>query len=80
MIITEVHRNKEVVADLILDRQQIVAIFQNHSEWGPRALGNRSILFDPANIEATLSLGFIILSFFFVNLKFLNQFLIKTPL
>ena len=52
MIITEVHRNKEVVADLILDRQQIVAIFQNHSEWGPRALGNRSILFDPANIEA----------------------------
>ena len=52
MIITEVHRNKEVVADLILDRQQIVAIYQNHSEWGPRALGNRSILFDPANIEA----------------------------
>ena len=52
MIITEVHRNQEVVADLILDRQQIVAIFQNHSEWGPRALGNRSILFDPANIEA----------------------------
>ena len=52
MIITEVHRNKEVVADLILDRQQIVAIYQNHSEWGPRALGNRSILFDPTNPEA----------------------------
>ena len=52
MIITEVHRNKEVVADLILDRQQIVAIFQNESEWGPRALGNRSILFDPTNPEA----------------------------
>ena len=52
MIITEVHRNQEVVADLILDRQQIVAIFQKHSVCGPRALGNRSILFDPANIEA----------------------------
>ena len=25
----------------------IIAIFQNHSEWGPRALGNRSMLFDP---------------------------------
>ena len=26
---------------------KIIAIFQNHSEWGPRALGNRSMLFDP---------------------------------
>ena len=52
MIITEVHRDQEVVADLIIDLQQIVAIFQNHSEWGPRALGNRSILFDPTNPEA----------------------------
>ena len=25
----------------------IIAIFQNHSEWGPRALGNSSMLFDP---------------------------------
>lgn len=37
---------KEVAAEL-LSQQKIVAIFQGESEWGPRALGNRSILFDP---------------------------------
>ena len=52
MIITEIHRDQAVVVDHLLKRQQIVAIFQNHSEWGPRALGNRSILFDPTNPEA----------------------------
>ena len=52
MIVTEVHRDKDLVAELILERQQIVAIYQNESEWGPRALGNRSILFDPTNPEA----------------------------
>ena len=40
--------NKEEAIDLIL-QQEIVAIFQGHSEWGPRALGNRSLLFDPRN-------------------------------
>ena len=40
--------NKEEAIDLILE-QKIVAIFQGHSEWGPRALGNRSLLFDPRN-------------------------------
>ena len=30
-------------------QQEIVAIFQGQSEWGPRALGNRSLLFDPRN-------------------------------
>lgn len=34
------------VVDLLLD-QEIVCIFQGRSEGGPRALGNRSILFDP---------------------------------
>lgn len=43
---------KEVVQHLI--EQKIVAIFQGHSEWGPRALGNRSILFDPRNPKAKL--------------------------
>ena len=48
MNITQIHRDpKIVVKDLIIDRKQIVAIYQNESEWGPRALGNRSILFDP---------------------------------
>lgn len=32
-----------------LASQQIVAIFQGESEIGPRALGNRSLLFDPTN-------------------------------
>lgn len=36
------------VTDLILD-QNAVAFFQGKSEAGPRALGNRSILFDPRN-------------------------------
>jgi carbamoyltransferase len=36
----------EQVASLISDRN-IVAMFQGRSEAGPRALGNRSILYDP---------------------------------
>ena len=52
MIITEIHRELESAVKEIIDMRQIVAIFQNNSEWGPRALGNRSILFDPTNPEA----------------------------
>ena len=40
----------EVVKHII--EGNIVAIFQGQSEWGPRALGNRSILFDPRNPSA----------------------------
>lgn len=47
MIIT----NKEEAVDVLLKQKPLV-IFQNNSEWGPRALGNRSILFDPRNPEA----------------------------
>lgn len=36
----------DTVADLI-EQGNIVALFQGRSEGGPRALGNRSILFDP---------------------------------
>ena len=43
--------DKNIAADL-LTKQKIVAIFQGESEWGPRALGNRSILFDPRNPNA----------------------------
>ena len=43
--------NKEKAVKKILE-QQIVVIFQGHSEWGARALGNRSMLFDPRNLEA----------------------------
>jgi carbamoyltransferase len=42
---------KEEAVDLLL-QQNLVAIFQGHSEWGARALGNRSMLFDPRNRDA----------------------------
>jgi len=43
--------NKTEAVQHIIDGK-IVAIFQGQSEWGPRALGNRSILFDPRNPDA----------------------------
>jgi len=53
-MITRIVRDQEEVLDLLLeeDNPQIVAIFQGKGEWGPRALGNRSILFDPRDKEA----------------------------
>ena len=44
MIITDKHEAVEQILN-----QQVVAIFQNSSEYGPRGLGNRSLLFDPRN-------------------------------
>ena len=43
--------NKEEAVLTLLEQKPLV-IFQNESEWGPRALGNRSILFDPRNKDA----------------------------
>jgi carbamoyltransferase len=43
--------NIEEAVNVLLEQKPLV-IFQNHSEWGPRALGNRSILFDPRNLDA----------------------------
>ena len=43
--------NIEEALEILLD-QKILIIFQNDSEWGPRALGNRSTLFDPRNKNA----------------------------
>jgi len=54
MIKTKIIRDLDTVVDLLIDRAQIVAIFQGESEWGPRALGNRSILFDPRNPMAKI--------------------------
>ena len=45
MIITR-HRNLDDVLHELIERKQIIAIFQGQSS-GARALGNRSILFDP---------------------------------
>ncbi len=39
------------IIDLIVD-QNVVGLFQGKSESGPRALGNRSLLFDPRNSSA----------------------------
>ena len=52
MLRTNVIRELDEVIDLLIDKEQIVAIFQGESEWGPRALGNRSILFDPRHPQA----------------------------
>lgn len=51
-MITKIVRDQDEILDLIIDDAQIVAIFQGKGEWGPRALGNRSILFDPTHPEA----------------------------
>ena len=51
-MITKIIRDQEEILDQIIDNQQIVGMFQGTGEWGPRALGNRSILFDPTNVEA----------------------------
>ena len=52
MLTTAIHRELEPALNMLIDNEQIVAIFQNHSEWGPRALGNRSIMFDPRHPRA----------------------------
>ena len=52
MVRTSIIRDLDECLDLLIEHKQIVAIFQNGSEWGPRALGNRSIMFDPRHPEA----------------------------
>lgn len=45
--------NESMLLDQVVDRLlkgKIVGWFQGRSEWGPRALGNRSILADPRNL------------------------------
>lgn len=43
--------NIDQAIDILITQKPLV-IFQGFSEWGPRALGNRSILFDPRNKNA----------------------------
>jgi carbamoyltransferase len=52
MLLTQIHRDLDDVLEQIIDHQQIVGMWQLESEWGPRALGNRSILFDPRHKDA----------------------------
>jgi carbamoyltransferase len=54
------HRTDLELSDYIADRiieQKTVGYFRGRSEWGPRALGNRSILADPRNVETKESLN-----------------------
>lgn len=41
----------DVVVDEMVNKQAVAAIHQGRFEWGPRALGNRSILADPRSAE-----------------------------
>ena len=45
------HENIEEVAAGLLNQQKIIGWFQGRMEFGPRALGNRSILADPRQAE-----------------------------
>ena len=52
MLLTNILRDQEDVVRRLNDDKQSIGMFQNASEWGPRALGNRSIIFDPRHEEA----------------------------
>jgi len=52
MLLTQIHRELDDVLEELIEHQQIVGIYQEESEWGPRALGNRSIMFDPRHRDA----------------------------
>ena len=52
MLLTNILREQDAVVRSLIDDKQIIGMFQNSSEWGPRALGNRSIIFDPRHEEA----------------------------
>ena len=54
MRVTRIIRDMDECVRLLTEEKQIVAIFQGKGEWGPRALGNRSILFDPTNLRPYL--------------------------
>ncbi|MDQ7024549.1 MAG: carbamoyltransferase N-terminal domain-containing protein [Anaerolineae bacterium] len=41
----------EVLVDEMVNKQSVIALHQGRFEWGPRALGNRSILADPRGSE-----------------------------
>lgn len=46
--------DEEMIADLMVDdllKGKVIGLFQGRFEWGPRALGNRSILADPRHGE-----------------------------
>ena len=50
----EIYADEDRLVDRVVDdltHQKVVGLFQGRFEWGPRALGNRSILADPRSEE-----------------------------
>ena len=41
----------DIIVDEMVNRQSVVGLHQGRFEWGPRALGNRSILADPRSVD-----------------------------
>ena len=52
MLLTNILRDQDEVIRSLIDENKLLVCFKNASEWGPRALGNRSIIFDPRHEEA----------------------------
>jgi len=50
---------EDVIADLVT-RGKIIARFHGRDEWGPRALGNRSIIADPRDLRIIRRINFAI--------------------
>jgi carbamoyltransferase len=48
------------IAGELITKDKILARFTDRAEWGPRALGNRSIIADPRNINAIHRINFAI--------------------
>ncbi len=55
-----VSKDIEKIIATNLAKGKIIARFAGRSEWGPRALGNRSILADPRNLKVINKLNFAI--------------------
>jgi carbamoyltransferase len=50
-LISKAHKTNPVEIAHLLTQGKIIAHFAGKDEWGPRALGNRSIIADPRNLE-----------------------------
>ena len=62
-----------------LSQQKVIGWFQGNMEWGPRALGNRSIISDPRNSDIKNILNLKIkrrLKYILTNLKYRFRFLL----
>jgi carbamoyltransferase len=57
---THVKNGIEKIIAGLLNSGKIIGRFSGRDEWGPRALGNRSILADPRNLKVVTKLNFAI--------------------